>query len=172
MLHPDSWVPLGVIGRPRGLRGDVWFRAYNEATEALAPGVRVRLTPKEAKARAAVIEWLVDESQGLLAHFEGVNDREAAEALTGARVELQRKDFPPLGEGEYYHCDLPGMTVFDRKGERVGEVVRVEAYPTIDALVVKTADGEIEVPVSDAFVDELDVAGGRVVIDADAVREG
>ena len=172
MLRPDSWVPLGVVGRSRGLRGDVWFRAYNEDTEALAPGVQVRLTLKEAKTRTATIEWLVDESKGLLAHFVGVDDRDAAEALTGARVELQRKDFPALEEGEYYHCDLPGMVVFDRKGERVGEVVRIEAYPTIDALVVKTADGEVEVPVSDAFVDAMDVAGGRVVIDADAVRGG
>ncbi len=169
--EPSEWVALGVVGRARGLRGDLWLRAYNEATEALAPGARVRLTLRDGAKRALTVESLAGQGAGVVVRFDGVVDRAAAEALVGATVELQRKDFPPLEEGEYYHCDLPGMRVVDAEGRAVGAVARVEAYPTVDALVVATDRGEVELPITGDVVLSLDVPGRTVVVDLSTLED-
>ncbi len=166
----SQWVALGVVGKARGLRGDLWFRAYNIATEALVRGAVVRLVLRDGSKRSLTVDELSGQGAGLVVRFESVSDRDAAEALTGATLELQRKDFPPLEEGEYYHCDLPGMRVVDEAGALVGTAVRVEAYPTVDALVVATDGGELELPITGDVFTRFDVTGREAVVRRDALE--
>lgn len=170
---PESseWVALGLLGKARGLKGDLWFRPYNVATEAVVPGASLRAVLRDGSKRALTVEGLSDQGGGLVIQFAGIDSRETAEVLTGASVELQRKDFPPLEEGEYYHCDLVGIRVSDAAGKALGTVVRVEAYPTCDALVIATEAGELELPITDAVVLSLDVAGRTAVVDPSSFED-
>lgn len=167
----SAWIPLGLLGKPRGLRGDLWLRPYNEATEALGEGVTVRLTLRDGTHRAATLEALEAQGTGLVAHFVDIDDRDGADALVGATVALQRKDFPPLEAGEYYHCDLPGLRVVTPDGAPVGTVLRVEAYPTLDALVVVTEKGELEIPVTADIVRSLDLDARVAVVDPSLLED-
>lgn len=166
----ERWIDLGVLGRPRGLSGAMWFRAYNDQTEAVTPGRRVRAIDAKGVERSLTVSDMDIEAKGIVLRFAEVEGREAADALVNARISLRRKDFPPIDEGEYYHCDLPGMRVYDSAGAELGEVLGVEAYPTVDALRVKVGDEEIEVPLTEPFVTELDVDAGRVTVDLSALR--
>ena len=83
----------------------------------------------------------------------------------------QRKDFPPLEAGEYYHCDLPGLRVVTPDGALFGTVLRVEAYPTLDALVVATDKGEVEIPITEDIVQSLDLVARVAVIDPTLVGD-
>jgi 16S rRNA processing protein RimM len=49
-------------------------------------------------------------------------DRDGAEALKGATVQVSRADFPALSEDEYYWSDLIGMDVVNLQGEALGKV--------------------------------------------------
>lgn len=166
----ERWIELGVLGRPRGLGGAIWFRSYNDLTEAVTPGRRLRVVDVNGATRSLVVADLETEAKGIVLRFAGVADRSAAEALVNARVSLQRKDFPPLDEDEYYHCDIPGMRVLDANGVELGEVLGVEAYPTVDALRVRIGEEELEVPITAGYVLALDVDAGRVTVDLDALR--
>lgn len=166
----ERWIDLGVLGRPRGLSGAIWFRSYNDQTEAVTPGRRLRVTDAAGVERSLLVSDMDIEAKGIVLRFAEVDGREAAEALVNARVALRRKDFPPVEEGEYYHCDLVGMEVFDPAGAPLGEVVGVEAYPTVDALRVKVGDDEHEVPIADPYVTDLDLAAMRVTVDLAALR--
>lgn len=166
----ERWIELGVIGRPRGLHGALWFRAYNDHTETVTPGRRLRVVDAAGVERLLVVADLDVEARGIVLRFAGVDDRAGAEALVNARVSLRRKDFPPLEEGEFYHCDLPGLSVRDLDGEPLGEVIGVEAYPTVDALRVKLGDEEVEVPITGDFVTSLDLDAGTVTVDLAALR--
>ncbi len=47
----------------------------------------------------------------VIAEVEGIDDRDAAEALKGLRLCVERSAFPEPGENEYYHADLIGLPV-------------------------------------------------------------
>jgi 16S rRNA processing protein RimM len=88
--------------------------------------------------------------------FEGVDDREGADALRSRLVEAE-----PLGEapeGEFWVHELIGSEVRDRSGATLGTVVAVEANPAHDLLVL---DGGALVPM--VFV--VSSESGVVVVD-------
>jgi 16S rRNA processing protein RimM len=86
-------------------------------------------------------------------------------------LEVPRGALPPLGEGEYYHVDLPGCRVVDVAGRAVGEVLAVLAYPTADAVLVRTERGELEVPLTDAVLVALDLGARTLTVDLAALED-
>ena len=91
-----------------------------------------------------------------------MNDRDAAQALTGARVLVPRSELPPLAEGEAYLVDLVGAEVVAPDGV-IGEVVDIAVHPSVDTLVIRRPDGKlVELALLPAFVAKLDAAGRRV----------
>lgn len=105
----------------------------------------------------------------LVASSTDIPDRNAAEALKGARVFVSRADFPPPDEGEYYWVDLVGLAVVNREGVALGTVSQLLATGPQTTLVLGyEEDGrtrERMIPFVDAFVDEVDVPGGRITVD-------
>jgi 16S rRNA processing protein RimM len=95
---------------------------------------------------------------------EGVTSREAAEALRGEPLLVDADDAPPLGEDEYWAHELVGCTVVD--GERpVGEVVRLDALPSCEVLVVERDGDELLVPMGRDAIRSVDVGGRRIDVD-------
>lgn len=98
-------------------------------------------------------------------------DRNAAEALKGARVFVSRASFPQATEGEYYWVDLIGLQVVNRQGEALGTVADlIDTGPhTVLRIVAEAQAGEepVErlVPFVDAYVDTVDLAGRRITVD-------
>ena len=98
----------------------------------------------------------------LVVKFAGIDDREQAEALRGATVSVERAELGTLGPNEFYLADLVGARVL--VGERLlGTVVAVRPYPSVDVMVIETDGGKlVEQPLVDHFLEEVDVARGRV----------
>jgi 16S rRNA processing protein RimM len=149
---PDEPVLLevGRVGRAHGLRGEVHVVAVSNVDERFAPGSELVVgdTPLVvASARAAGSGWVV--------HFEGVDDRNAAEALRGKAVLGARLE---AGDGELFAHDVIGAEVHDRAGARLGRVESVQANPAHDLLVL---DSGALIPI--VFV--VDAQPGVVVVD-------
>jgi 16S rRNA processing protein RimM len=164
-IEPARWIPVGVLGRPKGLQGAIWLRPFNEDIAALRVGLTVRLKREGLGERVLSIATLSEDGKGITVTFTGERTREAAEALVLAEVSVRRSDLAPLAEGEFYHCDMPGAPVLDRAGTVVGEVVEVIAYPSVDAVVVRTPKGDREVPMTETFVVSVDTEAGVVLAD-------
>ncbi|MGH7729541.1 MAG: ribosome maturation factor RimM, partial [Vulcanimicrobiaceae bacterium] len=81
--------------------------------------------------------------------------------LVGARIEAAR-DGLALAPDEYFDDDLLGLRLLDERGAELGRVVAVEHYPAQDCLVVEP--GRTLVPLAKAFVRELDVQAGTIVM--------
>lgn len=146
---------VGRIGRAHGLRGEVSVSLTSDRDERLAPGARLYVGDRElvvAAARRHQERWLV--------RFEGVEDRDAAEALRG---ELLAAEPLPTVAGELWVHELVGAGVFDPQGNSIGTVVAVEANPASDLLVVAPAGGGGDVLVPMTFV--VDAQPGRLVVD-------
>lgn len=191
------------IGKAHGLRGEVTVQLHTDvpeerlavgahlATEATAgSGVPRRLTVRSTRVHRGI--WLVA--------FDEVPDRTGAESLRGTRLVLNGSgDDDDLGvpdhddadhddwhddghdddhDDGWYEDELVGLEVVDVAGQRVGVVAGLELGAAQDLVVVELTDGHRAlVPFVAALVPEVDVAGGRVVIDPppgllDLGREG
>ena len=125
MAEPTE-IEVGRTGRAHGVRGDLYVDLLTDRTERLAVGARLRAGQRwltVAAARPAGQRWLV--------HFEGVDDRTAAEAFVG--TPLSAAPLPDRGDG-WYVDQLIGAAVVDGTGEALGICVAVVANPAHDLL--------------------------------------
>jgi len=97
----------------------------------------------------------------------GVDDRDAADALRGQQVLARTADLEPLPPGEFYEYQLVGCRVEDLDGRAIGVVRGIWETGAPDVLVVEGSDGtEHLIPTAAEIMQEVDVAGRRIVIDA------
>ncbi|MGN6299528.1 MAG: ribosome maturation factor RimM [Angustibacter sp.] len=151
------------VGRAHGLRGEVSIEVRTDVPEErFVPGATFVTDP--ASAGPLTLDAVRDHNGVLLLRFASVPDRTAAEALRGVLllVDVEASDEPDA----WYEHELVGLRVEDPAGQVLGEVVRLDAGAAQDLLVVRpVAGGEVLVPFVAALVPEVDVAGGRVVVD-------
>ena len=170
MLAPDAWVPLAEVARPHGVRGELRLHLFNSDSDLLldVAEVLVRPTSPQSEDNRAVrmrVESSRRANDAILMKFGNVDDRNAAARLRGALVCARRSEFPPLGDGEFYACDVEGARVVQASRE-LGRVLELRQYPTVDALVVEASDGggSWEVPLIDSIVQSINLTDGVVVL--------
>lgn len=154
------------IGKAHGLRGEVTVQVHTDAPHArFVPGAVFATDPAE---RGPLTLRCAREHQGTwLLGFEGATDRSAAESLRGTRLLVATDDDADGDEDAWYESELVGLAVDDPAGTRIGEVVALHTRPAQDLLEVRLSDGRTGlVPFVAALVPDVDVAGGRVVVDA------
>jgi 16S rRNA processing protein RimM len=97
--------------------------------------------------------------------LQGLETREAAEALHGQPLLVALEHAPPLEPGEWWAHELEGLRVTDGDRE-VGTVRRMLELPSVEVLEVERPDGsELLVPMVGDAVRELDMEGRRVDVD-------
>jgi 16S rRNA processing protein RimM len=159
-LDSSNWIALAAVAGAHGIKGEVRLKLFTDSIDNLKQhdelyvgGVRRRL-----------IE-LRQSGQTPVARFDGICDRNAAEALRGILVEVDRSTLPPLGEDEYYHADLIGLPAVDQDGKSVGTVVSVENFGAGDLLEIEHPTGKKSlIPYRDGIAD---LEGGRIVVDVE-----
>jgi 16S rRNA processing protein RimM len=171
LLAPDAWVPLAEVMRPHGVSGEVRLRPFNRDSDLLLDVDEVLVRFPEGDEQEVSVDGARRANDAILARLHSVDDRDRAAELRGAVLCVRRKDFPPLGEGEFYACDIEGARVVVDGGEELGKVSALRTYPSIDVLVIAAADGgkPWEVPLVESLVKHVDVAAGLVTL---ATREG
>lgn len=156
------WVELGVIARPHGVTGELRVHVYNAQSTLLEELREVFVLAEEHEPPLLVnVVSTRRAPKSLLMRLEGVESREDAESFRGLRLAVPRDALPPLEEGEYYHADLIGLIAFAGEA-RVGEVVEVLDYPSVECLRVATDAGFVEVPMLPRWLDRVDIEAGRV----------
>ena len=169
---PADAIEVGRIVDAWGVKG--WFKVlpHSARPEALFSSRRWFLQAPEG-AGGAVFRLAVREAKEhadcVVASSGDVPDRNAAEALRGARVFVPRSSFPTAGADEYYWVDLIGLSVVNREGVALGEVRELLAGgPQTTLVLAAQEDGkaiERMVPFVSAFVDAVDLAGRTITVD-------
>jgi 16S rRNA processing protein RimM len=157
-------VVVARIGKAHGLRGEVTVQVLTGAPdERFVPGATFATEP--AAAGPLVLRSARDNNGILLLGFENTVDRSGAEALRGIRLLADVLEDDGSDE-TWYERDLVGLKAVTVDGVDVGEVTALESRPAQDLLVLRLPDGrEALVPFVTAIVPEVDILGGRVVLD-------
>ena len=171
MSVPDDLVLVGHISGAYGIRGWVRITPYSGDADALLHAKTWWLDKPEVRD----VEMLQSKvhSGEIVARLMGVEDRDQAEKLKGATVQISRRHFPPLDDGEYYWVDLIGSTVENLSGEVLGTVSNMMdngAHPILLVAVPPVAEDkkkpqEMMIPFVEQFVKEVDQANKKLIVD-------
>ena len=103
----------------------------------------------------------------VLARIEGVDDRDAAEALRGTELHVPRAALPPTEGEDYYHADLLGLRAESEDGTALGRVSAVHDHGAGPFVEIQPPDGPSTlVPFTREHVPAIDIEGGRMVVAA------
>ena len=172
---PADAVEVGRIGDAWGVKG--WFKvlSFSAQPEALFSSKRWFLLPSEKGARTfegvakLAIKESKEHSDTVVACAHEVLDRDAAQALRGARVFVPRSSFPTAGLDEYYWVDLIGLDVRNRQGEPMGRVRELLSTGAQTVLVLEYGlEGktlERMIPFVAVFIDSVDLPERCIHVD-------
>jgi 16S rRNA processing protein RimM len=155
-------VCLGAVAGAHGVRGALRVKSFTAEPEDIA--AYGPLTD-EAGSREFKLR-IVGETRGqLVIKVDGINDRNAAEALKGTRFYVARAALPEPDADEFYHADLIGLAAENEDGAPLGTVRAVHDHGAGTLIEIRSNEGaELLVPFTKAAVPVIDIAGGRIVV--------
>lgn len=152
-MSVDRPVTLAAVIGAHGIAGEVRLKVFADDLASY----------KSFNNGALTLKSLRTGSNGAIARFAEVADRNAAEALRGTQLTVPRSALPPLEDGEYYHVDLLGLPAVSDAGDALGKVVAIDNYGAGDVLEIERPDGKrFMVPMQPEAVPEWDAE--RLVI--------
>jgi 16S rRNA processing protein RimM len=159
---------VGRIVKPHGVRGELVVDPRTDSPEIrFAVGSVLSANLRDGSKRNLTVTAARPHTGRLLVVLDGVEGRTAAEELRGTLLFAPDADLPPTEDpDEFYDHELEGLDVLTTDGTKLGVVAEVLHGAGNDLLQVRRTDGgELLVPFVSQIVPEVDVRGGRVVID-------
>jgi 16S rRNA processing protein RimM len=173
---PDDAVEVARVLGAWGIQGGIKVKPFAADPQALfsckrwfvAPPESVRPAGAPAVPRLLRIVQAREQGDTIVATAQELPDRDAAEAMKGARIFVSRASFPTPDEGEFYWVDLIGMTVVDRQQRTLGSVAGlIETGPhcVLSVQGDDAAQPPVLIPFVDAYVDRVDRTARRIEVD-------
>ena len=157
---------MGRIVAPFGVKGWVKIHPFGDDPAAWRTMPQWWLSPDESAEdsawRALKLKQCRPHGKGLVAAFEGINDRTAAEALGRQFIAAPREAMPDTAEDEYYWGDLIGLRVENAAAETLGTVSSLLSAGAHDVLDVRDGDAQHLIPFVAAYVDGVDLEAGVI----------
>jgi 16S rRNA processing protein RimM len=179
---PADAVEVGRVIDAWGVKGWIKVQPYASDPQALFSSRRWHLQAADAAApgvsgalpRVLHVTQARHHGELVVAAAQDLNQRDDARALRGARIFVSRGSFPTAQGDEYYWVDLIGAAVVNRQGVALGQVVGLVATGPHSVLRVRRAEARDNTPEAEAerlipfvaaYVDEVDLAARRIVVD-------
>jgi 16S rRNA processing protein RimM len=168
---PDDLTLVGYVSGAYGLNGWVRIKPYSTDADALLHA-KTWWLDKPALRDVDMLQAKYH-SGDVVAQLMGVADRDAAEALKGAAVQIPRSHFPPLADDEFYWVDLIGLSVENLQGEQLGvvrDMMDNGAHPIL-CVVPPDVPGsdkpkqESLIPFVDHFIKTVDQKAKKITVD-------
>jgi 16S rRNA processing protein RimM len=153
---------VGIVTGPHGIRGGLRVKSFTaDPTDIGAYGP----VSDESGTRRFAIRVIGMMKGVVLAELEGVADRNAAEALKGLHLYVDRDQLPPADEEEFYHADLLGLSARLEDGTELGRVTGLYDFGAGESVEVTGPKGQVTmVPFTKATVPAIDLAQGTLTI--------
>jgi 16S rRNA processing protein RimM len=157
-----DWVCVAAVATAHGIRGALKLRCFTERPEDAAAYGPVY----DRQGRQLFSLRMIGRSRGgILVEADGIEDRNAAEAMRGLELFVPRSALPDPGPDEFYHTDLEGLDVLRADGARLGVVRALNNFGAGDILEVLADDGRtVALPFDHQTVQAVDLEAGRLIV--------
>lgn len=144
-------VSVGRVGRPHGLDGGFFVEGASERKDVFAEGATL---------------FAGGEPVTVVGSRHGSGGRPVIRldrhVERGVELAVARATLPRLDDAdEFYVFELVGLKVEEEGGRQLGRVREVLEYPGNDVLEL---DSGASLPLVEACVQQVDLAGGRIVV--------
>lgn len=162
MAMAPQRVLVGIVVGAQGVRGRVRIKSFTE--DPMAVGAYGAVSDEAGK-RSFGLRAIGLSRGAVLADIAGIADRNAAEALKGTKLYVERSALGGTEDGEYFQGDLIGLAAEDESGKALGRVKAVFDFGAGPLLELQLVEGGTQMlSFTDAVVPVVDVTGGRIVV--------
>jgi len=156
-------VLVAAVAGAFGVKGLVKLKTFTETPEAVC--AYGPLHSEDGTRRFIATHAQKPKGPIAFVRLAGVETREAAEALKGTRLYVDRAVLPATDPDDFYVIDLIGLGVEDQRGGVLGRVKAVHNHGAGDVLeVALTAGGQRLFAFTSDVVPVVDIAAGRLVV--------
>lgn len=156
----DDRVLVGVVRGAHGLHGEVRVEQLTDVADRFRKDAIVEcddIGPLR-------VESVRPGTKSTIVKFAGIRDRAGADSLRGRHLYVSREEARRAAQGAVLWADLLGLRAFDPQGGEIGTLSEVLRAGETDVLVIRREQGELLVPALESVVREIDIAGGRIVV--------
>jgi 16S rRNA processing protein RimM len=170
---------IGVIGKPRGIKGELYVRLFTDYPNTFRCGDIVYLD--EDCIREIVIENVIELNNKSRTVFKFFNysNRNEAEKLRDCLLFRKEKDKPEIGEDNYWVDDIIDCLVYSPDNNIIGKVKNVENFPSNDSLIVELENTDtnikstdklknnpsiIIIPMIEDFIGDIDIKNKKITL--------
>lgn len=166
MTNDPKILQMAVIGAPHGIRGEVRVKTFTGDPLALGDYGPLHA----ADGRKFTVSSIRPAKNVVVVRFKEITSRDAAEAITGVELFIDRAALPDdLEEDEFYHADLIGLAVRDETDAMIGKVTGVQNFGGGDIVEVALAGRRAAmVPFTLAAIPEIAIEKGFIRVDTQA----
>ncbi len=168
-MNSEQYLRIGQVVRAHGVRGDVKLIPTTDVPERFRGMQEAYLEERGGGYRPVTLSHVRLLPNAVVLHIGGVDSCEAAEALRGRYLCVDRAHAIPLPPDTYFVADLIGCETFDTEGARFGRVTDVLETGSND--VYEIENGRLMVPALKRVLSLVDVAHKRIVFDAAVLKE-
>src|SRR6266540_1736197 len=169
LIPSDSFLTVARVVRPHGTAGELACEIITEfpqrfrKTATLYIATEGALFPRPYPVQRA---RLVRRGAGtqLLLKLEGVDDRDGAEALRGALVQVAESEAWKLPPGRFYWHQIIGLRAVTTEGDELGRVAEILETGANDVYVVQSERGELLVPAIKEVIKRISPEDGMMVV--------
>lgn len=163
-----QYLRIGCIVRAHGVHGAVKIEPATDRIERFR-GLSSAFLEQGKGMRPVKVSDVRLLNDAVALKIEGVETVEAANLLRGAFLCVDRAHAVELPENSYFIADLIGLTASDTDGTIYGKITDVWEMPANDVYVIEK--GRLKVPALKRVLNEVDPENGKIVFDADTLRE-
>ena len=161
-MEEPEYIAVGRIRRPHGLKGAILMEILTDFPDRLRANKKVYIGPNLDAIQFSKVKQLTN---ALLINFKGYQNIDQVEGLRNAFVYVRTDELPDLPDGEYYHHQLIGITVYSSEGQLLGHLTDILVTGANDVYVVKSENGEeILIPAIEEVVLEIDVTSKKMFV--------
>lgn len=156
-MEKKQYIEAGRIVNTHGVAGEVKIEVWLDSPQFLKSFKRCFIDKREVKLLSARVH-----KGFLIAKLEGVEDVNAAMALKGRTVFIDRSD-ARLPKGAFFLQDIIGASVVDEQGSEIGKLADVMETPASNVYVVK-GEREHLIPAVPEFILSTDAENGIITV--------
>ena len=156
-MEKKQYIEAGRIVNTHGVAGEVKIEVWLDSPQFLKSFKRCFIDKREVKLLSARVH-----KGFLIAKLQGVEDVNAAMALKGRTLFIDRSD-ARLPKGAFFLQDIIGASVVDEQGNEIGKLTDVMETPASNVYVVK-GEREHLIPAVPEFIMSTDTESGIITV--------